>query len=537
MAAWTSMSLIRHVSIPRGRMLRAAAIVTAVTAVALGGVGCARVVDGQAAMAEPRIGEPVRWEECKFTGGDVKLPPGAECGRIAVPVDYAKKDDPDAPIAQLAMIRFPATGRRSARWWSTRAGPVSPASRPRSAWSNCCRPRCGEVRLRGLRPARCRVVDPGAVVQLRRGQRPPARRASGGVHPEGVAWLEDETKQFIQRCVDKMGEEFLANVGTDNVAKDLDQIREALGDDKLTYLGYSYGTRIGSAYAEQFPQNVRAMILDGAVDPNADPIQADIDQAAAFQEAFNDYAADCAKDPTCPLGTDPAKAVDIYRDMVGALGTKSAPTKDPRGLSYSDAVVGTIMSLYSPSLWRHLTQGLTELRNGRGDTLLVLSDMYMRRDRDGHYTNATDARIAINCVDQPAIMDRDVVIEQDRKMREVAPFMNYGEFTGDAPMSTCSFWPVPRPVSRTRCRCPIWRPPSSCPPRVIRPRRTRPVSTWPSSFAGSDHVRGHAAHRGVPGRVLRRRHGRGLPDRRDHAAARRQVLTQQFRVCPYRDRA
>jgi TAP-like protein len=143
------------------------------------------------------------------------------------------------------------------------------------------------------------------------------------------------------------------------------------------------------------------------------------------------------------LGTDPVKAVDVYRDMVGALGTKSAPTKDPRGLSYSDAVVGTIMSLYSPSLWRHLTQGLTELRQGHGDTLLVLADMYMRRDRNGHYTNATDARIAVNCVDQPAITDHATVVEQDRRLREVAPFMNYGEFTGDAPMPTCSFWPVP----------------------------------------------------------------------------------------------
>lgn len=91
---------------------------------------------------------------------------------------------------------------------------------------------------------------------------------------EGVAHIENETKQFVGRCVDKMGKNFLAHVGTVNVAKDLDAIRAALGDDKLTYLGYSYGTRIGSAYAEEFPQRVRAMILDGAVDPNADPIEA-----------------------------------------------------------------------------------------------------------------------------------------------------------------------------------------------------------------------------------------------------------------------
>ena len=131
--------------------------------------------------------------------------------------------------------------------------------------------------------------------------------------PEGVAYIENETEQFVQRCVDKMGKEFLANVGTANVVKDLDAIRVAVGDEKLTYLGYSYGTRIGGSYAEEFPQNVRAMVLDGAVDPNADPIEADLRQAAAFQKAFDDYAADCAKDPSCPLGTDPAKAVDVYK--------------------------------------------------------------------------------------------------------------------------------------------------------------------------------------------------------------------------------
>ena len=71
--------------------------------------------------------------------------------------------------------------------------------------------------------------------------------------PAGVAHIEDETKQFVARCVGKMGKNFLRNIGTAAVARDLDAIRAALGDDKLTYLGYSYGTRIGSAYAEAYP--------------------------------------------------------------------------------------------------------------------------------------------------------------------------------------------------------------------------------------------------------------------------------------------
>jgi len=96
-----------------------------------------------------------------------------------------------------------------------------------------------------------------------------------------------------------------------------------------------------------------------------------------------------------------------------------------------------------PTRCRDLTQGLSEMANGRGDTMLALADMYMRRDAQGRYTNATDARVAVNCVDQPPVTDRQKVVDEDRKMREVAPFMSYGDFTGYAPLSTCAFWPVP----------------------------------------------------------------------------------------------
>jgi pimeloyl-ACP methyl ester carboxylesterase len=251
-----------------------------------------------------------------------------------------------------------------------------------------------------------------------------------------------------------MGKKFLANVGTENVARDLDTIREALGDSKLTFLGYSYGTRIGAAYAEAFPRNIRAMILDGAIDPDADPVESDLRQAKGFQDAFDDYAKDCAKSATCPLGTDPAKAVDVYHNLVYPLVDKKNPTRsnpartrDPRGLSYSDAIIGTIMALYSPTFWHHLTSGLTELSHHRGDVMLELADLYMRRDKRGHYSNSTDARVAVNCVDQPPVKDRAKVIDEDRRSREVAPFMNYGKFTGDAPLGTCAFWPVP-PTSK-----------------------------------------------------------------------------------------
>ncbi|MCX2713730.1 alpha/beta hydrolase [Mycolicibacterium sp. J2] len=415
-------------------ILAAASVLLVVT-------GCSNIVDGRAVISAPRPGSPVQWAPCKASSGESRIPSGAECGFISVPVNY---DKPDGDVAQLAMIRFKATGQKVGTLFINPGGPGE--SGVDSA-----------VSLVGTLPESVRQrfdlvgFDPRGV-----GSSKPALwcnsdedndrlRADPQVDysPEGVAHIESETKDFVARCQQKMGDEFLENVGTVSVAKDLDAMRQAVGDDKLTYLGYSYGTRIGGTYAELFPDKVRAMILDGAVDPNADPVEADIRQAKAFQTAFDNYAADCATNPDCPLGTDPAKAVDVYHSLVNPLVDKPAPTKDPRGLSYSDAIVGTILPLYSPNLWRHLTKGLTELKNGRGDTMLALADLYMGRDADGHYNNSTDVRVAVNCVDEPPITDRATVVDEDRRAREVAPFMSYGDFTGHAPLGTCAFWPVP----------------------------------------------------------------------------------------------
>ena len=428
----------------RPRLVRTAIALPAVAVLLSSSAGCGSVVPGKAVLAEPKIGQEVQWGPCRPVGGGgeaLPIPSGAQCGKIAVPVDYAK---PDGATATLALIRFPATGEKIG---SLIINPGGPGESGIEAAAGIVESMPPEVRQRfdlvGFDPRG--VASSSPALWCNSDADNDAIRADPQVDysPAGVERIEKTTKEFVQRCIDKMGPEFLSNVGTASVAKDLDALRAAVGDDKLNYLGYSYGTRIGAEYAEQYPDNVRAMILDGAVDPNADPIQADIDQAEAFQKAFNDYAADCAEAPDCPLGTDPDKAVAAYRALVDPLVDAPMKTRDPRGLSYSDAIVGTIMALYSPNLWRHLTTGLTEMTKGRGDTMLALADMYMRRDPQGRYTNATDARIAVNCVDQPPITDRAKIVEEDRRLREVAPFMSYGEFTGSAPMSTCAFWPVP----------------------------------------------------------------------------------------------
>jgi pimeloyl-ACP methyl ester carboxylesterase len=403
--------------------------------------GCSKVVEGRAVLAVPRPGTPVHWIPCHSTDPQVQVPEGAECGKLSVPLDYNK---PDGDVARIAMIRFKATGDKIGSLVINPGGPgesgIESAINLISTLPSSVTERFDLV---GFDPRGVGLSMP--TVWCNSDADNDRLRADPQVDysPEGIAHIDNETKAFVQRCVDKTGKEFLTNVGTSNVVKDLDAIRVAVGDEKLTYLGYSYGTRIGGGYAEEYPQNVRAMLLDGAIDPNADPIEEDLRQQAAFQRAFNDYAADCAKDPDCPLGTDPAKAVDVYKSLVDPLVDKPVKTQDPRGLAYSDAIVGTILALYSPSIWPRLTDGLNELKDGRGDMLLRLADLYMHRDVDGHYDNATDVRVAVNCVDTPAITDQAKLIDKDRRSREIAPFMSYGKFTGHAPADTCAFWPVP----------------------------------------------------------------------------------------------
>ena len=164
--------------------------------------------------------------------------------------------------------------------------------------------RSGRLRSPRRRPLHARRSLP----DRRRVRRLPAR-ADGRLQPAGVAHIEQMYRQIAQRCVARNGSAFLENVGTASAARDMDVVRQALGDDQINYLGYSYGTELGTAYVERFGDHVRAMVLDGAIDPSAGPIDELINQEAGFQTAFNDYAADCARSHRLPAGHRPESVV------------------------------------------------------------------------------------------------------------------------------------------------------------------------------------------------------------------------------------
>lgn len=217
-------------------------------------------------------------------------------------------------------------------------------------------------------------------------------------------------------------------------------LRAVLGDDKLSYLGQSYGTRLGAVYAEMFPENVRAMVLDGAIDPQQRTFDRRIDQFTGFQRSFDEMAAACAVTPDCPLGTDPGEAVENFQDIVRPLIDDPIVTADGRVLDFDAAYGAVTAGLYDSSVWPVITAGIAEVQAGQADTMLKILDVFGGRDADGTYPNFPEALYAINCMDE----DRNTPeqeVDLKRRIQEIAPFTDAG-LGPDGARDPCEFWPA-----------------------------------------------------------------------------------------------
>ena len=394
--------------------------------------------------------QSLSWEDCQpyattSTARKQFAIDGVQCSRLTVPLDY---DKPQGETIELGLLRHRASGEPSERIGSLVVNPGGPgASGMVSAASLVDAVGDTELEKRfdlvGFDPRGVGASTPR--IQCLTDEERDAERADDGETdgtPEGVKEQQQRAREFAEKCVErtKYGERMLANVGTRDVVRDMDVLRSVLGDKKLSYLGYSYGTRLGYSYAEKFPQNVRAMVLDGAVDPDQGPVETVIAQGKGFATAFGEFVDWCADQDKCPLGSDPAKAAERYQQMVRPLIEDPVEVGD-RSLSYQNATMGTVSALYSRDLWQALLRGLRELDSGNGKTLLALADVYYERGVNGEYAGTQDAFQAIQCVDKPALTDKDKVRRANNRYEEVAPFLDDGRPNGDA-LGTCAYWPV-----------------------------------------------------------------------------------------------
>ena len=226
---------------------------------------------------------------------------GFECAQFVVPFDYAKPDGRrfTLPVVKLLPLDPAHRGRRAGHQ-PRRAGWLRPAVRARR-----------RLEFPAAVLARFDIVgfDPRGA-----GASQPALNCENGPQldtffatddepsdPAQLARLIADSRQFAAQC-ERNSAALLPYVGTPNAARDMDVLRAALGESRLTYLGKSYGTYLGAWYAQLFPHRVRALVLDGSVDPATSSLDATIAQAQGFQGAFGSFAAWCLAAPGCPLG-------------------------------------------------------------------------------------------------------------------------------------------------------------------------------------------------------------------------------------------
>jgi pimeloyl-ACP methyl ester carboxylesterase len=209
-----------------------------------------------------------------------------------------------------------------------------------------------------------------------------------------------DSMKFIQQCEEK--NEHLTSFSTANAARDMDILRQAVGDKQLNYMGKSYGTFLGTLYAQFFPDKVGRMVLDGAVDPTISDFQQSLTQAIGFDKAFAAFAADCNKRSDCPLPRDKDAAIKFMKLLLRQAEKKPIATKNNnRLLSESSMVLGTASALYdSATGWPDLRKAIAEAKSGEGDTFLKLADEYTGRLEDGSYrSNEFDSAAIIDCLD------------------------------------------------------------------------------------------------------------------------------------------
>jgi pimeloyl-ACP methyl ester carboxylesterase len=208
-------------------------------------------------------------------------------------------------------------------------------------------------------------------------------------------------RMFAAGCQARSGAE-LPYISTVDAARDLDVLRAALGDAGLTYLGFSYGTLLGATYASLFPHHVRAMVLDGAIDPALPPITYAEQQGAALDGQLQQFFAVCASEPTCAW--QPAEDLnDAYRALLAQVRARPLPARHTsRTVGPAEFLYGSAAAIYYTADSPALEAALETASRGDGTDFLHLSDVYLRRHPDGSFDNLFEAENAINCLQAPA---------------------------------------------------------------------------------------------------------------------------------------
>ncbi|MFC4607989.1 alpha/beta hydrolase [Streptomyces maoxianensis] len=433
----------------RTTALRTVALAASV-AVLLTAAGCSGSDEGAGGErgAQDLASQTLDWQKCPPPseaegGGPAPSPlPGGiawECAFMDAPLDYAK---PDGETIELALIRAKARdpGRRIGSLIFNFGGPGGSGIATLPAAAADYATLHTRYDLVSFDP---RGVGRSAAVECEDDKQLDAYFAQDFT-PDDAAEEKTYTENlenFAEACEKNSGEQ-LPYVGTINAARDMDLMRQVLGDDKLYYFGISYGTELGGVYAHLFPKKVGRAVFDAVVDPTKNSEQSSLGQAQGFQLALTNFAQDCVdRGDQCLLPGSTAQEIQNWIiAMLNELDKKPIAGIGDRKLTQSQATNGIAQALYSKEYWELLEQGLDEADGGKGALLLALSDAMNGRSENGHYSNLAAANTAINCVDSK---DRWSLPQSEARLpefRKVSPV--FGDYLGWGLMG-CSEWPVP----------------------------------------------------------------------------------------------
>lgn len=385
----------------------------------------------------PYYEQKLNWRSCGV--------PGFECATMKAPLDY---DKPGSGDVRLAVSRKKATGpgKRLGSLLVNPGGPGGSAVGYLQQYAGIGYP--ADVRARYDMVA----VDPRGVarsepVECLNGRAMDAYTQTDTTPDDGRErdLLVKAYKKFAEGC-GAHSPELLRHVSTVEAARDMDILRAVLGDQKLSYVGASYGTFLGATYAGLYPDRVGRLVLDGALDPSIDARKLNEEQTAGFETAFQSFAKDCVQHSDCPLGDAGTSPDEVGRNLKAffqKLDKEPIPTGDPDGRKLGEALAttGVIAAMYDETAWPQLRDALTAaMKQNDGAGLLALSDSYYERDADGKYANLMSANAAVNCLDLPPAFSGPDQVEQSLPAFEKASPV-FGEGLAWASLN-CAYWPV-----------------------------------------------------------------------------------------------
>jgi pimeloyl-ACP methyl ester carboxylesterase len=360
---------------------------------------------------------PIEWEDCDL----------GECAHPMVPLDYG---DPGGRMIELSVARAPATGDRIGALFVNPGGPGASGTDFASVLAMILPSEINErfdlvgIDPRGVggsNPIDC-GVDATDLYSVDASIETPEDRQA----------LLDISDEYVDDCTIKYGD-VLPFVGTRDVAKDMDAVRAAMGDEQMSYLGFSYGTAIGQVYAELFPERVRSMILDGVLELGPSGLELAAEQAAGFETALARYVEFCDGAETCETADDALGAVEQVLALAEQPGGIPAPDAD-RPAGPGEANLGISLALYSQSLWTDLDAALAAAIGGDGSQLVDLADQYIGLGDFEIY-------FAVNCMDFVwPIGDPDAFLASAKATAVASP--HFGEALVNDYIR-CAGWPVP----------------------------------------------------------------------------------------------